>query len=85
MEVRIDTPPVRSAPLAGWDWTVVSYSSDLPHLTEWGAGYQLGPGTIRVAHTDRERIAKADLQAAVVLYQRLAQQLLHLESERASQ
>jgi acetylornithine deacetylase len=82
LDVRIDTPPVRSTPLPGWDWTVVAYSSDLPHLAEWGEGYQLGPGTIRVAHTDHERVAKADLIAAVELYRRLARQLLHLDSER---
>ena len=83
MEVRFETPPVRSIPLPGWDWTVVSYSSDLPHLSEWGSGYQLGPGTIRLAHTDQERIAKADLVTAVELYSRLARQLLHLDSERS--
>ena len=36
---------------AGWETTVVSYASDLPFLASWGEGYQLGPGTIRVAHT----------------------------------
>ena len=36
---------------AGWETTVVSYASDLPFLTTWGECYQLGPGTIRVAHT----------------------------------
>ncbi len=82
MDVTIDTPPVRSAPLPGWDWTVVAYSSDLPHLAEWGIGYQLGPGTIRRAHTANEKIAKAEIEAAVELYGRLAQQLLHSESER---
>ena len=36
--------------------TVVSFASDLPLLSAWGTGYQLGPGTIRVAHTAEERI-----------------------------
>jgi acetylornithine deacetylase len=81
MEITIDTPPTRSSPLPGWEWTVVSFSSDLPHLREWGTGYQLGPGTIRVAHTDQERLAKQDLVTAVELYQRLARHLLHLDPE----
>jgi acetylornithine deacetylase len=64
-----------SAP-AGWDTTVVSYASDLPFLADWGEGFQLGPGTIRVAHTDHEHIRKADLLRGVDLYERLASDLL---------
>jgi acetylornithine deacetylase len=64
---------------AGWDTTVVSYASDLPFLAGWGEGYQLGPGTIRVAHTDQEHILKADLLRGVELYTRLATDLLARE------
>jgi acetylornithine deacetylase len=63
----------------GWDTTVVSYSSDLPFLTEWGECYQLGPGTIRVAHSSREHILKRDLLRGVELYERLARDLLARE------
>ena len=65
---------------AGWDTTVVSFSSDLPFLTSWGEGYQLGPGTIRVAHSPHEHIRKADLLHGVELYVRLATDLLARES-----
>jgi acetylornithine deacetylase len=61
---------------AGWDTTVVSYASDLPFLAGWGECYQLGPGTIKVAHTAREHIRKADLLRGVDLYVRLATDLL---------
>jgi acetylornithine deacetylase len=61
---------------AGWETTVVSYASDLPFLSAWGEGYQLGPGTIRVAHTSQEHIRKADLLQGVELYTRLATDLL---------
>jgi acetylornithine deacetylase len=61
---------------AGWDTTVVSYASDLPFLSAWGERYQLGPGTIRVAHTDHEHILKSDLLRGVELYQKLASDLL---------
>ena len=60
----------------GWETTVVSYASDLPFLALWGERYQLGPGTIRVAHTSREHIRKADLLRGVDLYVRLASDLL---------
>jgi len=60
----------------GWETTVVSYASDLPFLASWGERYQLGPGSIRVAHTSREHIRKADLLRGVDLYTRLASDLL---------
>jgi acetylornithine deacetylase len=60
----------------GWETTVVSYASDLPFLDAWGERYQLGPGTIRVAHTSQEHIRKADLLHGVELYVRLASDLL---------
>ena len=65
---------------AGWDTTVVSYASDLPFLCGWGEGYQLGPGTIRVAHTAQEHIRKSDLRRGVELYTRLAIDLLAREA-----
>ncbi len=65
---------------AGWETTVVSYASDLPFLASWGEGYQLGPGTIRVAHTAEEHIRKADLHRGVELYVRLAGDLIGREA-----
>lgn len=64
---------------AGWTTTVVSYASDLSLLGAWGEGYQLGPGTIRVAHTSSERIAKAELLEGVRLYVKLARDLIGRE------
>lgn len=63
-------------PLAGWETTVVSYASDLTFYHNWGERYQLGPGTIRVAHTRDERISKAELLRGVDLYVKLAGDLL---------
>ena len=65
---------------AGWETTVVSYTSDLPFLGAWGECYQLGPGSIRVAHTADEHIRKADLLRGVDLYVRLADDLLAREA-----
>ena len=61
---------------AGWESTVVSFASDVPFLADWGERFQMGPGTIRVAHTATERISKAELLAGVDLYVRLARDLL---------
>ena len=82
--VTLDSPAVRSPALPGWDTTVVRYGSDLPHLTSWGTGYQLGPGTIKLAHTDEERIRKADLHRAVELYVALARQLIAQTESQAA-
>ena len=61
---------------AGWESTVVSFASDIPFLADWGERFQMGPGTIRVAHTAHERIARRELLAGVELYVRLARDLL---------
>jgi acetylornithine deacetylase len=68
--------PVRSPALPGWETTTVKFASDLAHLGPWGVGYQLGPGSIKFAHTATERIRKAEIAEGVGLYQRLVQQLL---------
>jgi acetylornithine deacetylase len=64
----------------GWETTVVSFASDLPFLAAWGEGYQLGPGSIRVAHTAQEHIRKVDLLRGVELYVKLATDLLAPEA-----
>ncbi|HXE56659.1 MAG TPA: M20/M25/M40 family metallo-hydrolase [Gemmatimonadales bacterium] len=60
----------------GWETTVVSFASDLPFLSSWGTCFQMGPGTIGVAHTDEEHIRKAELLEGVERYVRLARDLL---------
>ena len=81
VDFRVDLPFYKGgAAPAGWDTTVVSFASDLPFLEPWGERYQLGPGTIRVAHTSGEHIRKADLLRGVDLYVRLASDLLARET-----
>jgi acetylornithine deacetylase len=80
-DYRVELPFYKGgAAPAGWETTVVSYASDLPFLEPWGERYQLGPGTIRVAHTNKEHIRKADLLRGVDLYVRLASDLLARET-----
>ncbi|HEX3234243.1 MAG TPA: M20/M25/M40 family metallo-hydrolase [Gemmatimonadales bacterium] len=77
----VELPSHRASVIpAGWDTTVVSFASDLPFLAAWGEGYQLGPGSIRVAHSAQEHILKADLLRGVELYVRLATDLLASEA-----
>ena len=75
-QVGFDTPFYKAPALPGWDVTTVSYASDLPHLSAWGTGYQMGPGTIRVAHTAHERVLKQDLRDGVDCYARLITDLI---------
>lgn len=70
-----ETPAVHMEALPGFATTVVKYTTDVPHLTAWGRPFLLGPGTIHVAHTPEERVAKAELVAAVGLYKEVAYRL----------
>lgn len=64
-----ETPAMRLGSLPGFATTVVKYTTDVPHLGHWGEPFLLGPGTIHVAHTPEERIAKREAVEAVRLYQ----------------
>ena len=75
-EFVAEIPAYRGQAPDGWDSTVVSFASDLPFHESWGERFQMGPGTIRVAHTSRERIAKRELLEGVDRYVRLASALL---------
>jgi acetylornithine deacetylase len=60
----------------GFETATFSYFSDIPYLSNWGAPLLIGPGSIHVAHTDREHIAIAELDRAVGVYEKLAATLL---------
>ena len=55
---------------------VAKFTTDIPWLSNWGEPLLLGPGSIHVAHTPDERIAKRELLEAVQLYVKVAKQLL---------
>ncbi len=74
--VAHDAPPVTLRVLPGFEATVVRFGTDVPWLEPWGERFLLGPGSIKVAHTDHERVAKRELDEAVELYQRAARMLL---------
>jgi acetylornithine deacetylase len=70
-----ETPAVRLATLPGFATTLVKYTTDVPRLDRWGKPLLLGPGTIHVAHTPEERVAKRELEQAVGLYRALVRRL----------
>jgi acetylornithine deacetylase len=62
-------PAIEFRRVDGIPTTVVSYTTDVPMFAgAWGEPLLLGPGSIHVAHTAEERIAKRDLLQAVDLY-----------------
>jgi len=67
--------PIRLFSVAGFDQCVVRFTTDVPHLSQWGRPLLLGPGSILVAHTDHEKISKRELEQAVELYLKLSKQL----------
>jgi len=70
-------PAVRLGSVDGLATTVVSFTTDIPAFNgTWGQPFLIGPGSIHVAHTDEERIPKAELFQAVPLYQKLVRQLI---------
>ena len=75
-------PALRLGAFEGFDTTVVAYTTDIPAFGgAWGEPFLLGPGTIHVAHTSEERVAKTQLTEAVGLYQKLVRRLLENESK----
>jgi len=66
------TPRVHLTGVPGFEQCVVGFTTDVPHLSNWGRPLLLGPGSIHDAHTAGERIAKAELERGVELYVRLA-------------
>jgi acetylornithine deacetylase len=69
-EIR-ETPAIHLATLPGFETTTVKYTTDIPRLGAWGEPFLLGPGSIHVAHTPGERVAKQEIQEAVRLYREI--------------
>ena len=72
----LDLPFVRMRKVGDLPTMVAKFTTDIPSLTEWGEPFLLGPGSIHVAHTPNEKIAKKELLEAVDLYYNLATSLV---------
>src|SRR5690606_213171 len=76
IEVLSCSEPVRLHPVEGFPQKVVRFTTDIPHMPNWGKPLLIGPGSILVAHTKREFVLKADLEKAAELYEELVRRLL---------
>ncbi|HTT69184.1 MAG TPA: M20/M25/M40 family metallo-hydrolase [Gemmatimonadales bacterium] len=76
LEVHTVTEPIRLTELPDFETCVVRYTTDAPHLSRWGAALVFGPGSILEAHTDHEKLPKAELYEAVDALARLGSRLL---------
>lgn len=72
----LEIPFIRLRAVPGLPTMIAKFTTDIPWLTNWGEPLLLGPGSIHVAHTPDERIARRELLQAVDLYVNLAKQLL---------
>ena len=68
--------PVHLLTLEGFETMLARFTTDIPYLSNWGKPLLIGPGSILVAHTDDERVAKTELLRAVEIYTDLVQRLL---------
>jgi len=82
VDFTLEIPFVRLRALEGFPTMVAKFTTDIPQLSNWGEPLLLGPGSIHVAHTPFEKLAKRELLEAVDLYMQVARQLLDSE-ERA--
>jgi acetylornithine deacetylase len=73
----LHTPAIHLNKFEGLPTTVVAFTTDIPTFNgAWGEPFLIGPGSIHVAHTAEERIAKKELSEAVEIYARMTTQLL---------
>jgi len=76
IEIASLSLPVRMLAVEGFRQKVVRFTTDIPHLSNWGTPLLLGAGSILVAHTKDEFVLKKDLEEAVGLYCSLTRKLL---------
>ena len=82
VEFSLELKFVRMRAVGKLPTMVAKFTTDIPSLTNWGEPFLLGPGSIHVAHTPEERIAKRELLAAVELYVKLARELVQQQLYR---
>lgn len=76
VEFTLEIPFIRMKKVEGLETMVAAFTTDVPALSNWGEPLLLGPGSIHVAHTPHERLAKSELHQAVELYTEVASKLV---------
>ena len=72
----LELPFMRMHVVDGLPKMIAAFTTDIPKFTHWGKPLLIGPGSIHVAHTDREYIPKQQLGDAVDIYCTIARQLV---------
>jgi acetylornithine deacetylase len=75
VEYTFACDPVFTEPLHGFESVIVSFTTDIPLLGNWGKPLLFGPGSILDAHTAHEKISKSELSQAVDIYARITMRL----------
>jgi acetylornithine deacetylase len=76
VDYTLEIPFKRLRAVEGLPTMIAAFTTDIPWLTNWGEPVLLGPGSIHVAHTPHEKLAKNELLAAIDLYVEVAGQLV---------
>ncbi|HEV3150790.1 MAG TPA: M20/M25/M40 family metallo-hydrolase [Acidobacteriaceae bacterium] len=76
IEYTLEIPFMRFRTMEGMETMVAAFATDIPALTNWGEALLLGPGSIHVAHTPHEKLAKRELFEAIDLYTEIAGRLV---------
>lgn len=76
LDVTLEIPFQKLKRIEGLPTMVAAFTTDIPALSNWGEPLLLGPGSIHVAHTPQERLAKQELMDAIDLYAQVAHRLL---------
>lgn len=76
IEYTLEIPFMRFRTMEGMETMVAAFATDIPALTNWGEPLLLGPGSIHVAHTPDEKLAKRELLKAIDLYTEIASKLV---------
>jgi acetylornithine deacetylase len=76
VDFTLEIPFVRLRAVEGLPTMIAKFTTDIPQLNHWGEPLLLGPGSIHVAHTPHEKLAKKELLEAVELYIKVAKHLL---------
>lgn len=77
IEIMSVAKPIKMIAVEGFTQKVVRFTTDIPHLSNWGKPLLLGAGSILHAHTKDEFVLKKDLQIAIELYTELVKILLN--------
>jgi len=76
VDFTLEIPFIRLRAVPGLPTMIAKFTTDIPWLSNWGEPLLLGPGSIHVAHTPYEKLAKKELFEAIDLYIKIAKQLL---------